>query len=88
MNEHKTPDLTDELHLSQPFEEALSSTIQKKKNIVKEQEPLKAEVKEEKPTKKTLNLRCPQCKHIYNVEKEEDITKIKCPECGKEGFIK
>lgn len=43
---------------------------------------------EEKPAKKTFSVRCPQCKHIFTAEKGDEITKIKCPKCGKEGVIK
>jgi ribosomal protein S27E len=41
----------------------------------------------EKPIKK-INVKCPQCKHITTIEKGEIITKIKCPNCGKEGVVK
>ena len=39
------------------------------------------------PITKRVNVRCPRCKHIFSVEKEHKITKIKCPKCGKEGNI-
>ncbi len=38
--------------------------------------------------KKTLKVRCPQCKHIFSAEKSGDATPIKCPYCSKEGVIK
>lgn len=37
---------------------------------------------------KKINVKCPQCKHITTIEKGEIITKIKCPNCGKEGVVK
>ena len=77
-------EVTDEVRTSQSFEEALSSAIQKKQT---EEEPEKTKEKEE-PAEKEISVRCPQCKHIFTVEKDEGITKIKCPECGKEGLIK
>ena len=77
-------EVTDEVRASQSFEEALSSAIQKKQT---EEEAKKSKEKEE-PAEKEISVRCPQCKHIFTVEKDEGITKIKCPECGKEGRIK
>lgn len=76
-------EVTDEMRASQSFEEALSSAIQKKQT---EEEAEKSKEKEE-PAEKEISVRCPQCKHIFTVEKDEGITKIKCPECGKEGLI-
>ena len=85
----------DEVRASQSFEETLSSAIQKKQTGVISKEGETSEEKEEispqieeEPAKKTFSVICPQCKHIFTVEKEEGITKIKCPECGKEGVIK
>lgn len=76
-------EVTDEVRASQSFEEALSSAIQKKQT---EEEAEKSKEKEE-PAEKEISVRCPQCKHIFSVEKDEGITKIKCPECGKEVLI-
>jgi DNA-directed RNA polymerase subunit RPC12/RpoP len=42
----------------------------------------------EKEQIKKFNVRCPQCKEIFSAEKSEEVTKIKCPHCGKEGIIK
>ncbi len=42
----------------------------------------------EESVKNKISIRCPQCKHTFIAEKGEGITKIKCPECGKEGVIK
>ncbi|MDH7506915.1 MAG: hypothetical protein QHH15_03905 [Candidatus Thermoplasmatota archaeon] len=38
--------------------------------------------------KKKVNIRCPKCKFVFSVEKDENIIKVKCPKCGKEGVIK
>jgi len=40
------------------------------------------------PFKKEISVRCPQCKHMFTVEKGEGKTKIQCPKCGKAGIIK
>ena len=82
--EKEKTEVTDEVRASQSFEEALSSAIQKKQT---EEEAKKTKEKEE-PAEKEISVRCSQCKHIFTVEKDEGITKIKCPECGKEGLIK
>jgi len=44
--------------------------------------------KETGPFKKEINVRCPQCKHMFTVKKGEGKTKIQCPKCGKEGVVK
>ena len=38
--------------------------------------------------KKTLMVRCPQCKQIFSAKKSGDETPIKCPYCSKEGVVK
>jgi hypothetical protein len=39
--------------------------------------------------KKKYSVKCPECNFIFISEKDEDeVTKIKCPRCGKEGIIK
>ncbi|MCK4365086.1 MAG: hypothetical protein KAW45_03465 [Thermoplasmatales archaeon] len=43
--------------------------------------------KEEETDKNTFNVRCPKCRYIFVAESGEGITKIKCPNCGKEGNI-
>jgi len=50
----------------------------------------KVEIKEneKKEIKKKINLRCPQCKFIFPIEKNESVITVKCPNCGKEGVIK
>jgi len=89
-----------ELPVSQTFEKALSSAIQKKQTEIEDLKPLETDIKEEKPEVvsekkpekeppvKKISVRCPQCKHIFTFEKEGKITKIKCPQCGKEGVAK
>lgn len=85
---------SDEIHTSQSFEKALSSAIQKKHTEIKKLEPIEDEKptkkppKKKEPKKKKYNVRCPQCKHIFTFEKGDNPTKIKCPECGKEGVVK
>ena len=70
-----------------------------KKVLTKEQEDIKLhavpleKIDDKKPEikeapKKKFNIRCPQCKTVFTAEKGEQLTKIKCPHCGKEGFIK
>lgn len=102
----KTEETYEELPVSQSFEEALSSAIQKrqdgnnkipseedKKTEIKTGEP--PEIKEEKNPEKegktdkiTFKVRCPKCRCIFVAEKGIGVTKIKCPNCGKEGNIK
>ena len=47
----------------------------------------KAKKVEESNAKVKFNVRCPTCKNIFVAEKTGKKTKIKCPECGKEGII-
>jgi len=42
----------------------------------------------EKPVKRTVSVRCPQCSQIFTVERDEGATKIQCPHCGKTGVVK
>ena len=35
-----------------------------------------------------MTVRCPGCKNIFKVEKQGNVTEIKCPKCGKEGIVK
>lgn len=91
---------TEEVPISKSFEKALYSAIDKKQNEIDSQEPPKAEDKktdgkkeipppvEEESLKNKVKVRCPQCKNIFYIEKEGIATKIKCPNCGKEGVIK
>lgn len=66
------------------FEKALSSAIEKRQmKTDKEKVDKNLQL-----VKKKINVQCPQCKHMFTVEKEEDITKIECPKCGKKGIIK
>ena len=37
---------------------------------------------------KQISVKCPQCNHKFSFELGKDITKIKCPKCGKEGVLK
>ena len=64
------------------FEQALSSAIEKR------QSGTKIEEIERQPVKKKISVRCPQCKNIFTVEKDEDVTRIECPKCGKKGIAK
>ena len=41
----------------------------------------------QEPEKKRLRVRCPNCENVFIVEKTGDATKIRCPRCGKDGFI-
>ena len=70
------------------FEKALSSAIEKKK---KEKVSIVSDNKKEKKSvseKKKFKVRCAQCKHIFTAELKEGESKIKCPNCGKEGSLK
>ena len=73
--------------------------VEKKEIKPKEKETTKEEKKKPEETKpadkeeesknvKNINVRCPQCKTVFTVKREGDITKIKCPKCGKEGVAK
>ena len=99
--------ISEEPPVSQSFEEALSSAIQKRQDENDQkpsdkEEDLIQEIKsdesseikeenvpetEEKTDKNTFNVRCPKCRYIFVAERGEGITKIKCPNCGKEGNI-
>jgi len=46
----------------------------------------KPKLNEEKIT--TFTVRCPMCKNVFSVKKTGEVTKIKCPKCGKEGIVK
>ena len=88
----------DDKTLYPSLEEALSSAIQKKQIEIRKRETIKdnigtlkeeiAPFSREKPVKKKVSVRCPQCKGIFIIEKDEKITNIICPKCGKEGVIK
>ena len=41
-----------------------------------------------KTKKNTMEIRCPSCKTMFEVEEQERPFKVKCPKCGKEGTIK
>jgi len=41
-----------------------------------------------KTKKNTMEIRCPSCKTMFEVEKQEKPFKVKCQKCGKEGTIK
>ena len=76
------------------FEDALSSAIQKRKPGTPEKkaeevpkEPAETEIKKEE-SKERITVRCPECKNVFTVEKEEDVTRIECPKCGKKGVVK
>jgi ribosomal protein S27E len=81
----------EETQPSASLEKALSSAIEKKQIEVNEQPPevIEKQAEEEKPAIKKLSVKCPQCNHVFIVEKKiGELTKIKCPECGKDGVIK
>ena len=40
------------------------------------------------PSEDTLKLRCPACQNIITINKNQDLTKIICPVCGKTGSVK
>ncbi|MEA2055671.1 MAG: hypothetical protein U9O49_02425 [Candidatus Thermoplasmatota archaeon] len=59
------------------------------KNDDQEVNGLLEQVKEDKAhDKEKISVKCPQCKHIFEVEKQGNVTKIKCPKCGKEGVAR
>ena len=94
----KKKDETNEVKISESFEKALSSAIDKKKKeelkqsiVKKPAEPEKKDIAESIKNKdnKKYVVKCPECSFIFIKEKnEENITKIKCPRCSKEGTIK
>lgn len=90
---------SEQVPVAKSFEKALSSAIKKKQTEIDDLEPLDSGTKEEiekseelpeneEIPKKKISVRCPQCKHIFTFQKEGKITRIKCPECGKEGVVK
>ena len=78
-------EISKELPKSPLFEKALDSAIEKR-HPEAEKEHVE-EKKEEPPAKKKINIRCPQCKNVFSVEKGEGPTNIECPNCGKKGVI-
>lgn len=41
----------------------------------------------QEPAKESISIKCPQCSHIFAIEKSEEVVQIKCPKCGKEGSL-
>ena len=90
------------LKISDSFEKALASAIEKKQSQLKQIQPIdeKKEIKKldkillkkdeiKQDTKKNqLMVRCPQCTHLFTAERKYKNTKIMCPQCGKEGVIR
>jgi DNA-directed RNA polymerase subunit RPC12/RpoP len=100
--------------LSQQFEKALSTAIDKKQLEMKNQAPLKTMIEhkdekfkritpkkeiqtenienlfndEKKDLRKKINIRCPQCKSVFQFEVNQNTKNVKCPNCSKEGAIK
>jgi len=75
-----------EQQIPSPFEKALSSAVEKRHLGTNKN----GETREQPTLKKKLAIRCPECKNIFTVEKEEGVfeTKIECPKCGRKGVIK
>jgi len=76
------PQESEELPTSPLFEKALSSAIEKRQPEIEKEET------ERQPVKKKISVRCPECKNVFTIEKDEDITRIECPKCGKKGIAK
>jgi DNA-directed RNA polymerase subunit RPC12/RpoP len=70
------------------FEKALNSAIEKKKKEKLEEPSNNKQDKKTITEKKKIKVRCAKCKHTFTAELSEGKTKIKCPNCGKEGSIK
>jgi ribosomal protein S27E len=91
--EKKQSELEHEEHIETKTEETPKESDDTTKQEVTQNEQIE-EVKEkadehlsEKDVITTeIIVKCPQCKHIFATKKEEDSTKIKCPQCGKEGI--
>ena len=68
--------------------EGLSEKISQDKTekIAPRQDVDKLKLTEEKIT--TFTVRCPVCKNVFSVKKTGEVTRIKCPKCGKEGVVK
>ena len=75
---------SEQLPISSSFEKALSFAIEKRQ-MKTDKEKLDKNLQ---PVKGKITARCPQCKHIFTIEKGEDVTKIECPKCGKKGIVK
>ena len=41
----------------------------------------------QEPDNKTIGIKCPECNHKFSFALGEDVKKIKCPNCGKEGVL-
>jgi hypothetical protein len=84
---------SDDLKISNSFEKALASAIEKKQSQLKQIKPINEKIESKKLDnkdiknddikqeykQKPLMVRCPQCTHIFSSEKKEGQTKIKCP---------
>lgn len=94
---------TSEPKADESFEKALQTAIDKKQKGIQKsdgeekppeetvhvKEPFTPKEEPEKDTfRKKFNVRCPECKNIFTIMKDEGETKIKCPTCGKEGVVK
>jgi len=56
--------------------------------IVEETSERQSETEEKQESdKKTIGIKCPECNHKFSFVLGEDVTKIKCPNCGKEGIL-
>jgi len=75
---------SEDAKVSESFEKALTSAIDKKKGI-----PTDTKTEEKQISPQKFNVKCPQCSYIFEAEKNPaGVTKIKCPKCDKEGIIK
>jgi ribosomal protein S27E len=59
----------------------------KKEKVEPDFENDKNRHEEKDKTSKILNVKCPECNHIFQFNKKNDDNKIVCPNCGKEGKI-
>jgi len=63
-------------------------TEPKPEAIVEETPERQNETEEKQESdKKKIGIKCPECNHKFSFVLGEDVTKIKCPNCGKEGVL-
>jgi len=65
------------------LDEALEDAIKKRELDKTNKE---TDIKEKKESEK-YKIKCPQCNHIFAIDKKEGKNKTKCPKCGKEGIV-
>ncbi len=72
--------------LSKSFDEVFGPNVKNDETEEKQLETEEDPIKEDASLKNNLNVRCPKCKEIFEIQ--QNSSRIKCKYCGKEGNIK